>query len=59
MKLKENIFTLMSENVVGVIGFEPTASSSRTKRATGLRYTPKNDSQIYSIEWLMSFCKDG
>ena len=25
---------------VGVIGFEPTASSSRTKRATGLRYTP-------------------
>lgn len=50
MKLKENIFTLMSENVVGVIGFEPTASSSRTKRATGLRYTPKNDSQIYSIE---------
>ena len=25
---------------VGVAGFEPTASSSRTKRATGLRYTP-------------------
>lgn len=27
---------------VGVAGFEPTASSSRTKRATGLRYTPKS-----------------
>ena len=26
---------------VGVAGFEPTASSSRTTRATGLRYTPK------------------
>lgn len=25
---------------VGVAGFEPTASSSRTTRATGLRYTP-------------------
>ena len=25
---------------VGVAGFEPTTSSSRTKRATGLRYTP-------------------
>jgi hypothetical protein len=28
--------------LVGVTGFEPAASSSRTKRATGLRYTPKN-----------------
>ncbi len=27
---------------VGVTGFEPAASSSRTKRATGLRYTPKS-----------------
>jgi hypothetical protein len=26
---------------VGVAGFEPTTSSSRTKRATKLRYTPK------------------
>jgi hypothetical protein len=25
---------------VGVAGFEPTTSSSRTKRATKLRYTP-------------------
>ncbi len=31
--------------VVGVRGFEPPASSSRTKRATGLRYTPKNRRQ--------------
>ena len=27
---------------VGMTGFEPAASSSRTKRATGLRYIPKN-----------------
>ena len=26
--------------MVGVAGFEPTASSSRTKRATKLRHTP-------------------
>ena len=26
--------------VVGVTGFEPATSSSRTKRATKLRYTP-------------------
>jgi hypothetical protein len=26
---------------VGVAGFEPTTSSSRTTRATKLRYTPK------------------
>ena len=26
---------------VGVAGFEPTTSSSRTKRAAGLRYTPQ------------------
>jgi hypothetical protein len=26
--------------VVGVAGFEPTTSSSRTMRATRLRYTP-------------------
>jgi hypothetical protein len=28
---------------VGVAGFEPTTSSSRTKRATKLRYTPMPD----------------
>ena len=27
---------------VGMTGFEPAASSSRTKRATGLRYIPQN-----------------
>lgn len=26
--------------VVGVAGFEPTTSSSQTRRDTGLRYTP-------------------
>ena len=30
---------------VGVAGFEPTASSSRTKRATKLRHTPVEPSQ--------------
>jgi hypothetical protein len=34
---------------VGVAGFEPTASSSRTTRATGLRYTPKNCASIRHI----------
>ena len=32
---------LSVDSMVGVAGFEPTASSSRTKRATRLRYTPK------------------
>ena len=30
----------VGDKKVGVAGFEPTASSSRTTRATGLRYTP-------------------
>jgi site-specific DNA recombinase len=34
-----NIPALSSK--VGMTGFEPAASSSRTKRATGLRYIPK------------------
>lgn len=33
-------FSLTSTQV-GVTGFEPATSSSRTRRATGLRYTPK------------------
>lgn len=32
---------------VGVAGFEPTASSSRTKRATKLRHTPLEASTAY------------
>lgn len=32
--------TLGPLNSVGVAGFEPTTSSSRTKRAAKLRYTP-------------------
>ena len=31
--------------LVGVTGFEPATSSSRTTRATGLRYTPKGATQ--------------
>lgn len=30
------------EDLVGETGFEPAAFSSRTRRATWLRYTPKN-----------------
>jgi hypothetical protein len=30
----------MASELVGVTGFEPAASSSRTKRATKLRHTP-------------------
>ena len=30
----------MPSELVGVAGFEPAASSSRTKRAAKLRYTP-------------------
>ena len=31
---------IMAFELVGVAGFEPAASSSRTKRAAKLRYTP-------------------
>jgi hypothetical protein len=31
---------------VGVAGFEPTTSSSRTKRATKLRHTPVNERSL-------------
>jgi hypothetical protein len=31
---------------VGVAGFEPTTSSSRTKRATKLRYTPMTAREV-------------
>ena len=31
---------LTRSNMVGVTGFEPATSSSRTKRATKLRHTP-------------------
>ena len=32
-----------STKLVGVAGFEPTASWTRTKRATKLRYTPSEN----------------
>ena len=35
---KDGLYLLF--RVVGVAGFEPTASSSRTKRAAKLRHTP-------------------
>lgn len=42
------LFTLLKAFVVGVWGFEPQASWSRTKRDTKLRHTPKRT--IESIE---------
>src|SRR6266567_7537943 len=41
---------------VGVAGFEPTTSSSRTKRATKLRYTPRCPGRI--AEWALA-CRTG
>ena len=38
--------SLTCTNVVGVTGFEPAASSSRTKRATKLRHTPWQTARI-------------
>ena len=35
------------EHAVGVAGFEPTTSSSRTKRATKLRHTPREATTAY------------
>ena len=38
--------------MVGVAGFEPTASSSRTKRATKLRHTPPEATPAYRTGWV-------
>jgi hypothetical protein len=45
----------MPSDLVGVAGFEPTTSSSRTKRATKLRYTPSVPSNS-SLRKPMSNC---
>ncbi len=45
----ERLFNVLLFSVfafVGVAGFEPTTSSSRTTRATKLRYTPKNEKEL-------------
>ena len=39
-----------SHYTVGVAGFEPTTSSSRTKRATKLRHTPREASTAYRTD---------
>jgi hypothetical protein len=43
---------------VGVAGFEPTTSSSRTTRATGLRYTPygKTAANLNFFTQYKTFC---
>jgi hypothetical protein len=39
---------------VGVAGFEPTTSSSQTRRDTGLRYTPILESEC-KYRWNFDF----
>ena len=38
--IRRSGWSCLSSELVGVAGFEPAASSSRTKRAAKLRYTP-------------------
>ena len=37
-------------DVVGVAGFEPVASASRTRRSTKLSHTPINHKKYYTIK---------
>ncbi len=46
-KLPSRTWIGLSAWRVGVAGFEPTASSSRTKRATKLRHTPYEATTAY------------
>jgi hypothetical protein len=39
---------------VGVAGFEPTTSSSQTRRDTGLRYTPNNTALKFRTDVLIA-----
>ena len=43
--------------MVGVTGFEPATSSSRTKRATKLRYTPISESETELVSILTRHLK--
>ena len=42
-KCLEHIKAILNGFYVGVTGFEPATSASRTQRATGLRYTPNRE----------------
>ena len=44
-------------NMVGVSGFEPEASWTRTKRDTKLRHTPNYDCSFYIILFFSSYVK--
>ncbi len=45
--IQKNHFTCVKWFLfVGMTGFEPATSSSRTKRATGLRYIPKSNANL-------------
>ncbi len=43
--------------MVGVSGFEPEASWTRTKRDTKLRHTPNYDCSFYIILFFSSYVK--
>ena len=47
VRAKKKAEHFCSALVVGLAGFEPAASSSRTKRATKLRYSPFGNSWKY------------
>lgn len=42
-------FHLKLSTQVGATGFEPTTSTSRTWRATGLRYAPKKEPKLHIL----------
>jgi hypothetical protein len=46
MKKATRNYSQMASELVGVAGFEPAASSSRTKRAAKLRYTPATAREV-------------
>ena len=47
---QQTVNDVPTHHMVGVAGFEPTTSSSRTKRATKLRHTPCDRSSIATRE---------
>ena len=60
LKEKETGQSSMNETLscqVGMTGFEPAASSSRTKRATGLRYIPNSIETDAKIALIQPFIK--
>ena len=62
VRIKDKRRAVALLRMVGARGFEPPTSSSRTKRATKLRYAPMTSSvclgSIYKVIWLVnSLCE--